>query len=293
MPFLEDIKNIFKDKNNGLMRIIFINIALFILVNLIIEIGKVSGYNSADVLTWLALSSNLSIYLSHFWTLITYMFLHTELMHILFNMLWLYWMGKIFTEYLGSKRLVVTYLMGGICGGILFVLLYNFVPALRESNFLLGASAGVMAIVVAIAVLIPDYVIQLLFFGPVKIKYVALVSFVTTTVLDFSQNTGGKIAHLGGALYGLLYIIQYKKGTDWSKGPISLLDKLTSLFKKEKKSKMKVAYKRSVSDEEYNANKLNNQRVIDDILDKISRSGYESLSKKEKDILFKMSNKEK
>ena len=205
------------------------------------------------------------------------MFVHTDLLHVLFNLLWLYWMGNIFLEYIGSRQLLFVYIMGGMCGGILFVLLSEFI----NSSFLIGASASVMAIVVAIAVLLPEYTIHLMFIGPVRLKYVALISFILTTVIDLSQNTGGKIAHVGGALFGYLYMVQYKKGNDISK-------LFTSLFKK---SNMKVAYKKNISDDDYSINKIALQKRVDAILDKISKSGYESLNKEEKEVLFKASGK--
>lgn len=290
MSFIEDLKNIFRSKGNGLMKIIVINIFIFILVNIIAALTKFSGINNGFIETWLALPSDLSKFITHFWTLITYMFLHLDLMHILFNMLWLYSIGKIFNEYLGSRRLVLTYLFGGISGGLLFMIVSNIFPSFYSNSYLLGASAGVMAIVIGTAALVPEYEINLMFFGPIKLKYLALISFLITTILDFSQNTGGKIAHIGGALFGLLYIYQYKKGKDFTKFFNRLSNTMSEILKKSKRSKMKVAYKRTISDEEYNLNKKAKQKKMDEILDKISKSGYESLSKQEKDILFKISS---
>ena len=272
------------------MKIIVINISIFIIINIITALEKISGNNVGIIDTWLALPSDISKFTSHFWTIFTYMFLHLDLMHILFNMLWLYWVGKIFTDYLGSQRLVLTYLLGGISGGVLFISISNLFPSFYSNSFLLGASAGVMAIVVGAAILVPEYTLHLLFFGPVKLKYLALVSFLLTTILDFSVNTGGKIAHIGGAIYGIVYISQYKKGRDFTKFFYRWANKITQFFKNFRKSNMKVAYKRHVSDEEFNLNKVARQKRMDEILDKISKSGYESLNKQEKEILFKISN---
>ena len=290
MPFIEELKNIFKNKGNGLMKIIIINIALFIVVNIVSAFTRFSGSDSSFINTWLALPSDFTTFITHPWTLLSYIFLHLDLMHILFNMLWLYWIGKIFIEYLGSERLVSTYLLGGIFGGVLFIIVSNLFPSFYSNSYLLGVSAGVMAIVIGTAALVPEYVIHLMFFGPVKLKYLALVSFLITTILDFSVNTGGKIAHIGGALYGLIYISQYKKGRDISKNFNALIFWISSLFKNAKKSKMKVAYKRKLSDEQFNQNKIERQKKMDEILDKISKSGYESLSKQEKEILFEISS---
>ena len=273
MSFSEDFKHIFRRSDNGHVKLIVINLIVFVLCNLIDLVYPFSQLFS--------LAANKDVFISHFWGLFTYMFLHKDAMHILFNMLWLYWMGTIFIEFLGSRRLVVVYIIGGLCGGLLFLLLGNFLWTEGQLVLLMGASGSVMAVVVAVAALVPDYTIHLMFFGPVRLKYLALFSFVTTTLLDLNVNTGGKIAHMGGALFGLLYTLQYKRGFD--------MTNITKIF--ERRSKMKVAYKRKVSDEDYNLSKRELQRKVDEILDKISKSGYESLSKEEKEILFKASDK--
>jgi hypothetical protein len=204
-------------------------------------------------------------------------------------MLWLYWLGKIFTEYLGSKRLVALYILGGISGGLLYMFASILFPLYFYNTFLLGASAGVMAIVIAIAVLLPEYKIHLMFFGAVPLKYLALTSFILTSILDFSQNTGGKISHIGGALFGLIFMLQYKKGNDIVQPVVDILDWITSLFTR--KARIKVSYSKKFSDDDYNASQKVKQQKIDAILDKISKAGYESLTKQEKDFLFKVSGK--
>lgn len=277
MSFIEDFKGVFRKSENGLVRLIVINVLVFVIANVVDLFGD---YFSS----LFSLPFELNVFISRFWSLFTYMFLHKELFHILFNMLWLYWMGKIFVDFMGSKRLVAVYLLGGVCGGLMFLLLGNLLWGNRTSVYLMGASASVMAVVIAIAVIVPNYVIHLMFFGPVRIKYIALVSFILTSVIDLNDNTGGKIAHIGGALFGLLYAVLYKRGTDLS----AIITSFSKVFSA--KGKMKVAYKRSATDEDYNASKIQLQHKIDEILDKISKSGYESLSKEEKEILFKVSN---
>ena len=276
MSFIEDFKGVFQKSENGLVKLIVINAFLFVLANLLNQF--------INFYSFFSLPSNIDIFISRFWSLLTYMFLHKDFSHILFNMLWLYLMGKIFVDFMGSKRLVTVYLLGGLFGGILFLLLGNFIFENELYGTLIGSSASVMAVVVAIAVLTPDYIVHLMFLGPIKIKYIALISFVLTTVLDLSVNTGGKIAHIGGALFGLIYSVLYKNGTDLS----NIFSSFAKIFSS--KSKMKVAYKRSVNDEDYNACKIQLQHSIDEVLDKISKSGYESLSKEEKEILFNVSN---
>lgn len=279
MSVIEDFKNIFKTKENGMMKIILINIAVFLLANIFTSIFSMNGMQGNLVLNYFALPADTSRFYTRFYSIFTYMFLHVDLIHILFNMIWLYWIGKIYSEYIGSKRLVSTYILGGISGGILFLMVFNLFSVFHSHNILLGASAGVMAVVIGTAVLLPDFIVHLMFIGPVRLKYLALIIFVITTLLNFSDNTGGKIAHIGGALYGWLYVTQYKRGRDFHK--------LFSLFSNSGKRTMKVAYKKKKSDEEYNANKKAMQEEVDRILDKISKSGYESLNKDEKDFLFK------
>jgi membrane associated rhomboid family serine protease len=288
MSFTADLKRVFTGKGNGLMRIILINVIVFILINVLSELIRFSG-KETTLLYFFSLPGNSMLALTHLWTLFTYMFLHDGLMHILFNMLWLYWLGKIFTEYLGSKRLVALYLLGGISGGLLYMFASILFPLYFYNTFLLGASAGVMAIVIAIAVLLPEYKIHLMFFGAVPLKYLALTSFILTSILDISQNTGGKISHIGGAILGLFFIVQYKNGKDLTKPVVALFDWMTTLFTR--KARIRVSYSKKFSDDDYNINQKAKQQKIDAILDKISKAGYESLTKQEKDFLFKVSGK--
>jgi membrane associated rhomboid family serine protease len=289
MSFANDFRGVFNRSGNGLMRIIVINAIVFIVVNIFDEFLKFSSAG-LSLVQWLALPGEISHALTHAWALITYMFLHKDFFHILFNMLWLYWIGKIFVEYAGSKRLVAVYLLGGISGGILYLLVSFLFPLYFYNTLLLGASAGVMAVVIATAILLPDYTIHLLFFGPVRLKYLALISFILTSLLDISQNTGGKISHIGGALFGAIYMLQYKNGNDISKPVTNFLDWIANLFSG--KPKIKISYSRKkTSDEDYNQNQRAKQARIDQILDKISKSGYDALTKEEKDFLFKASGR--
>jgi hypothetical protein len=167
---------------------------------------------------------------------------------------------------------------------------YNIFPAFNPTTSIaLGASASVMAIIIATSVYAPDYAINLMFIGPVKLKYIAIFSIVLDILSIPTSNSGGHIAHLGGALFGFLYISQYRKGKNITKGFDKIMDKLFSLFKP--KSKFKVTHKRPANDFEYNKTKVEEQKEIDKILEKIANKGYNSLSKKEKEILFKMGDK--
>jgi hypothetical protein len=207
-------------------------------------------------------------------------------------MLWLYWFGRIFLEYLDQRKLVAVYLLGGICGAVTYVLSFNIFPAFKDvvnESVAIGASASVMAIVIAIAAYVPDYSVQLFLFGRIRIKYMALAIFVLTSVMDFSVNSGGKLAHIGGALFGYLYTLNLRRGRDIGKSFNKIIDFFATLFKPRKK--LRVTYKKPASEYEYNKMKTDHQAKINSILDKIAKGGYESLTKEEKDLLFRESQK--
>jgi membrane associated rhomboid family serine protease len=294
MGIWDDIKTTFRN-GNSLTRLIYINIAFFIVITIIGIVGflLVNPEIVNQTIRLLSVPSSLKTLILRPWTLITYMFTHKELLHILVNLLWLYWFGKIFLEYLDQKKLVAVYLLGGISGAFTYVLSYNIFPAFQgivgESIPLLGASASVMAIVVAIAAYVPDYTVYLFLLGKVKIKYIALGIFIFTSVMDFSVNSGGKLAHIGGAILGYFYILSYRQGHDLGKGINKVIDSIITLFKPAKK--LKVTYKRTADDYEYNKVKLEHQKEINKILDKISKGGYDSLTKPEKEMLFRESQK--
>ena len=224
------------------------------------------------------------------WTIISYMFLHQDFFHLFFNMLMLYWSGKIFLEYLGNKKFISTYILGGLAGAALFIIAFNIFPVFNSHKhfaYAMGASASVLAVLVAIATFLPNYSIHLLFIGAVRFQYIALFMVVVDILSIEKGNPGGHIAHLGGALYGFIYIKLMQQGRDISAWFDKLINFFATLFKP--KSKLKIAYKRTMNDDDYNTNKILKQKKIDEILDKISTSGYESLSKQEKELLFNMS----
>ncbi len=297
MNLVEEIKKSYK-RGSSLHKLIYINLGVFLMVKIIFIFLFLFNIQDAEllVLDWLALPTYLPELLTRFWTPFTYMFLHERFLHILFNLLWLYWFGEIFLEYFDQKKLVSLYLLGGLSGALLNILAFNlfpvFEPILRHS-LTLGASASVMAIVIAIAAYVPNYIIRLVLIGPVKIKYIAIAALVFSSLLDFAENPGGSIAHIGGALFGFIYVSQFKKGKDMAKGFNKVMDSVFRLFKP--RSKMKVSYKKKTADKDmdYNAVKAEEQKNVDRILEKISKAGYESLTKKEKEILFKMSNNNK
>ncbi|HNC34127.1 MAG TPA: rhomboid family intramembrane serine protease [Bacteroidia bacterium] len=276
-----------------LQKIIVVNAIIYLFVNLGDVLLRLfnfpDGIISGFLTDWLAVPSSVKSLLYRPWTLITYSFYHENFLHILFNMLWLFFMGRLFTEYLGEKKLLTLYLVGGLCGSVLFIVFYNLFPLFsREVDIAvaLGASASVLAITVAIATLLPDYEVGL--FLPqwrVKLKYIAIALFVIDLLSITGNNAGGNIAHIGGAIFGFIYIKQLKNGRDLTGWLQRLIEKITQ----KKKPSIKVVYRKDASDESYHNKKANNQEAIDKILDKISRSGYASLTYEERDILFKAS----
>ncbi len=288
MGIADEIKESFK-KGSVLTRLIYVNLAVFLFVR-IVNVFFVLMNQEFALLNWLALPADFSQLASRPWTLVTYMFLHFNFLHILFNLLWLYWLGKIFLFYFDERKLLGVYLLGGISGGLFFIAAYNLFPAFTDVltfSILMGASASVIAIVIAVAIWAPNHTINLMFVGPIKMKYIALVSVFMYVIGIASSNAGGNLAHLGGAFWGLIYALQYRKGKDLSKGINKLIDAIVKFFKP--KQTIKVSYKsESADDLKYNRNKNLKQDEINRVLEKISKSGYDSLTKAEKELLFKM-----
>ncbi len=294
MSIWEEIKESFR-RGSALTRLIYINIGVWLVLTLIGIILYLGGDMLAfqRVTRWLAVPASLPALLTHPWTPFTYMFTHQGFFHILFNLLWLYWFGIIFLQYFDPRKLVGVYVLGGLTGALFYVAGYNLFPVFHPYlpvSVMVGASAAVMAVVIATAVYVPDYTVYVFLIGPVKIKYVALVSFILTTLADFSTNSGGKFAHLGGALFGYLFVVRYRRGRDLTRSFNKMLDTVAGWFRRRPK-KVRVTYRRPADDIEYNRQKIHEQKEIDRILDKISKGGYDSLTKKEKEILFRMSNK--
>ena len=229
------------------------------------------------------------------WTIITYMFMHGGLLHILFNMLWLYWFGNLFLNYFSSKHLRGLYILGGLCGGILYIISYNVFPYFelaRMNAVMVGASASVLAIVVATAVREPEFPVQFMFIGTVRLKYVALFMVLFDLLFMTSSNAGGHIAHLGGAAAGFWFSMWLARGTDATKWINAVMDFFTRGFKfPKRKPKMKVHYGKHQEQYDYNARKKADEDEINRILEKLRKSGYGSLSEDEKKKLFDASRR--
>lgn len=299
----EGIKNAFR-RGSSLSRLIYINCGLFLLLKLLYVGAVLWGKGNEfypTALEWIGVPADIEYLLSRPWTLFTYMFTQFEFLHLLFNMLWLYWFGSIFLNYFTERKLTGVYLLGGLFGAFLYIAAYNIFPyfsepqwprpALRLTSWAIGASASVMAIVFAVCTYLPQHKVYVFLIGPVKLIHLALF----TAFIDFmsisSGNAGGHIAHLGGALFGWFFVLGIKKNRDFASGIVNFFEKIGRLFGHKKK--LRVKYKKNVSemnDREYREYKKNEQDRINEILDKISRSGYESLSKEEKALLFKAKN---
>ena len=292
----DEIRKAFSSGTN-LTRLILINLAVFLTLKIIsVFLFLFQQPEMANhLISFLALPADLTTLSTHPWTIISYMFLHYNFFHILFNMLWLYWFGRIFLIYLDQKKLLSIYILGGLTGGALYIIAYNLFPAfdsVLQQSVALGASAAVLAVVMTISFYAPDYKINLMFIGPVKLRHIALATILIDLLSIQSSNAGGHIAHLGGALFGIIYASQIRKGKDITRKFNMFLDRIASWFKP--KPKLHVKYKRPVKSEtdlEYNTRKAAQQKEIDRILDKISNSGYSALTKAEKELLFKSSKK--
>jgi membrane associated rhomboid family serine protease len=294
MGISDQIRDTFK-QGSTLIRLVYINVAVFLFIKVMQVLAFLFGFGGVNevLLHWLAVPADLGTLITRPWTLFTYMFLHEGFLHILFNLLWLYVFGRIFLMYLSQKRLVSVYLVGGLSGAVLYILAFNIFPAFQQMvpvSIALGASASVMAIVIAIAVYVPNFSINLLLIGNVKLKYIAIFVIVLDVLSIPSSNSGGHIAHLGGALFGYLYIAQLRRGRNITRSFDRFMDNLFAMFKP--RPKFRVTHKKPMNDIEYNKWKAQHQERIDKILEKIAKNGYESLTKEEKEILFKQGNRE-
>lgn len=269
-------------------KLIVVNVLVFLVVRLLSFLLQLQPWSLER---WFELPKGFLDFISQPWSIVTYSFLHGTIWHIFFNMLLLYYAARIFFNYFGSRRFVNVYFLGVISGGALFLLAYNLFPAFYNSQSpLIGASAGVMAVLIYVCTYIPKQEVRLFVFN-IKLWYIGAFLVLLDLVMIPVDNPGGRIAHLGGALLGYFYARQSHEGKDLGAGFSKLLDQLGGLFEK-KKAPMKTVYRKQgkglAGPIDYD--RETRQRKIDGILDKISKSGYDSLSKSEKDFLFKAGN---
>jgi len=298
MSLTQDIRDAFSRRDNALNQLIIINALVFavlIILQAVFFIAQSSSYQA--IMRQVALPSDLYSLLRHPWTLLTYAFVHAGFLHILFNMLNLYWFGQLIREYLGDRRLVSIYILGALMGAAFFLLAYNFIPALQPfvGQPVVGASASVTAVIVAAATLLPDYTFMLFIIGAVKIKWIAVAVVLISIAGINGGNPGGEITHLGGALLGFVFIKQLKAGRDMGTPVTAIGNWFSRLFSQG--PSMRVTHRQPVTTGARSATgssknsgpAVAGQDEIDLILDKISHSGYESLSKDEKQKLFRAS----
>jgi membrane associated rhomboid family serine protease len=293
--FISDLKSRFHRGDINL-QLIYINVGVFVVTTLVSVFLRLFNIGDASWMNFMTLPASIPEFLKQPWSLLSYMFLHADPLHLLFNMLWLYWFGQLFLSFFSARHFRGLYLLGGICGGLFYMLALNvfpyFTPYIYIST-LLGASASVLAIVVATAVREPEYRVNFMFIGTVRLKYVALFMVVTDLLFVTSGNGGGHIAHLGGALAGWWFAWSLRKGNDVTKWINGVLDGCSGVWSKlsSKKPKMKVSKGGRAADYDYNARKKQQSEEIDRILDKLKKSGYGSLTAEEKKRLFDASKK--
>lgn len=283
MNILDDIKQQYKSGGIN-QKLIFWNIGLFLLSLIFFYKFKAGVFLYPD---WLALSSNYPTSFVFVWTFITYSFFHGGVLHLLFNLIVLNFSGRLFLTFFSEKQLLGVYLLGAVFAGVIYVLAYTIVPELGNA-LLVGASASIMAILFATVTYSPLMTVRLLLVGYVKLWHIAAVILVLDILQIGLTNTGGHISHLAGALFGFLFVILLRQGTDLTK----IVNRITGLFSKSKKTKKKYMPFKEVHINKkptYKAKveKDKNQQQIDEILDKISHSGYDSLTKEEKEFLFR------
>ncbi len=285
---LDALKSFFLQKNM-LSRLMLINIVIWLICLFVSVFTWLFNISDISFVTKLfAVPSDIATLAEKPWSILTYMFLQEQFWHLFFNMLMLYYGGKIFLQYFSQKQLLITYIFGGIVGALFFILAFNAFPVFEDKkavSFALGSSASVLSILIAAATYRPDYTLNLFLLGQVKMKWVAIVFVVIDFLSITSGNSGGHIAHLGGALWGFLYAYMLKNNFDFY-----------LIFKRKPRIKVKSRntenyHQRPKTDEEYNAERAKNQEEIDRILDKIAKNGYSSLSEKEKEYLFRQSKK--
>ena len=269
------ISNEFKLSSN-LNKIIYLNIIFFVIIKVCSSIFFLFEINTNEYFNKLYLPAEINLIKLQPWSIFSFMFIHLNFVHLIFNMLWLYFIGNIFLQWLNERQLIYIYILGGISGGLFFVLSYNYLPLLQkniDNTLALGASASIFAIMMAITIYKPDHKIQIPFIQKIKLKNITIFLTIYYIISLSGGNTGGYLAHIGGGIFSFIYMKQLNTNKIFK-----------SIFKNNSK------FNEKDSDYIYNQ-KQNKNKEIDIILEKISKSGYKSLNKKEKEILFKSSKK--
>ncbi|CAM1349761.1 rhomboid family intramembrane serine protease [Tenacibaculum crassostreae] len=282
MNVLENLK--YRFKHAGIVeKLIYANLAVFLLVHIANVFNFFFKSKNNFLVEWFALPANFDEFITKPWTIITYGFLHTSFLHILLNLIALFYIGHLFKQYFTSKQLLNFYLLGTLFGGIIFIASYNFFPVFSNEiniSVLLGASAGISAIFIGIATYMPNYELKFPLVGFVKLWVLACIWIAIDVIQIPAGNAGGHLAHIGGAILGFFYV------RSASNKELGIFKSIKQLFIK-KERKLKTVYKSGNKTSSKSVNKTKNQQEIDAILDKISKSGYDTLSKEEKEFLFK------
>ncbi|MBR1542205.1 MAG: rhomboid family intramembrane serine protease [Bacteroidaceae bacterium] len=301
VTIINDLKEIFR-RGDIHIRLIFINTIIFLAVTLMQIALLLFNVSISEWLRWVELPASLSQFISQPWSIITYMFMHAGVMHLLFNMLWLYWFGQLFLYFFTAHHLRGLYIWGGICGGLLYLLTFNVFPYFSDVvdySYMVGASASVLAIVAAVAYREPNYRVNILLLGSIPLKYFAILVIGADLLFITGENAGGHIAHLGGAVGGLFFSHFLQRGTDLTHYINLVTDFLLRPFtlkQKSRKPKMKVNYEgcyqpnqqtkhKETEDKQYSTR----ESRIEEIRNKIKQSGYQGLSEEEKKELFNAS----
>lgn len=281
-----------------LMKIVVINIAVFLVLNIISIVMIFAGEESGRFIVeqWVAMPGSFGRLARHAWTPLSYMFSQIEPLHLIFNMLWLYWFGIVFQLLSTPKRMIGLYLLGGLGGAALYLLAVNTIPYFAgHGGLLIGSSASVIAIVTATAIMAPDYRMNLLFLGAVSLKWIAIVTIGIDLLSVTGSNAGGHIAHLGGAAVGAIFALGLKRGHDITAPLNSLIDAIVNLFRR--RPKVRPARFRASGapsaprPKAPSAASAADQAELDNILDKIKKSGYSSLTADERARLFDVSRR--
>jgi membrane associated rhomboid family serine protease len=274
MGFFDQIKDNFQ-RQGILTKIIIVNVAVFLTVNVVGNLSHI------PLLGYLALPIGGDFFLYRFWTLFTYMFTHEGLWHLFWNMVLFYFMAQIFFTIMGERKMLYLYVMSGLCGGALMLILGLIFPSSFGSSLLLGASAAVLGVGAVMAVYSPDYRVFLFGVFEMKYRWFYVMIFVLNTIIDLNTNTGGKISHIGGALFGVIYGYYLRRGTDLFNIGIGMPSR----------KKLKVVSRNQSYQEATPRSASMDEQKMNTLLDKINKSGYDSLTKAEKDELFRLSQK--
>ena len=280
MSFINTLKNKYRT-GTIIEKLIYLNIAIFLLTLLITVFQGLYKGEQNFLVEWFSLDNNLNAFLTKPWSIISYGFLHADFIHLIFNMITLYFIGNLFIQYFTEKQAFTFYILETLFGGFLYVISQNYFPLFEGRNTtLVGASAGISAIFIGIATYMPHYQIKIRFIGFVKFWHLAAIWLAFDFVGLIGTNAGGSFSHLGGSLFGYLYVQQASnKKTN--------LSTIFSSFFKRKEKPLKTVHKSAKKSQKIVKNSSKNQEQIDVILDKISKSGYDTLTKAEKEFLFK------